>query len=372
MRRAFAAMTLAALCLSLTGCGGQSWLPEGRELENMVLMRTLGVDKSEEGVMVTAASAEQSGGEQPAVVYSHSAGTVSAACLAMQSRGSAYIFYGHVGQLLAGEELAAAGLEEALGYVERDIEMRLDTEFYVVRGGNASDAITALSESGTSASERLESMAEDAGLMAASMPRTVRELLSDTARCGATFAPALTLTGEEGDYDLAADGYALLKDSTLIGFADGDAALGINLLLGRVEADVVECPMAQGTAALRVVGAQTKISPVFEKGALTGLTVKCAVDASVAQGPENLDLEHSPEEQKALETALAQTERERIVAALTLFQTLDADCLDLCRKAGMSAPWRWAALQEQWGEAFSTLPIRVEVTASIRRGYDVK
>ena len=84
--------------------------------------------------MVTAASAEQSGGEQPAVVYSHSAGTVSAACLAMQSRGSAYLFYGHVGQLLSGEELAAAGLEEALGYVERDIEMRLDTEFYVVRG----------------------------------------------------------------------------------------------------------------------------------------------------------------------------------------------------------------------------------------------
>ena len=92
MRRAFAVMTLAALCLSLTGCGGQSWLPEGRELDNMVLMRTLGVDRAEEGVMVTAASAEQSGGEQPAVVYSHSAGTVSAACLAMQSRGSAYIF----------------------------------------------------------------------------------------------------------------------------------------------------------------------------------------------------------------------------------------------------------------------------------------
>ena len=101
--------------------------------------------------------------------------------------------------------------------------------------------------------------------------------------------------------------------------------------------------------------------------------MKCAVDASVAQGPEGLDLEHSPEEQRALESALAETgagaDRGRPHA---LFQTLDADCLDLCRKAGMSAPWRWAALQDQWGEAFSTLPIRVEVTASIRRGYDVK
>ena len=372
MRRAAAAAALAALCLTLAGCGGQSWLPEGRELENMVLMRTLGVDRAEKGVMVTAASAEQSGGEQPALVYSHTAGTVSAACLAMQSRGSTYLFYGHVGQLLAGEDLAAAGLAEALGYVERDIEMRLDTAFYVVRGGNASDAITALSASGASASQRLEAMAEDAGLMAASMSRTVGELLADTARCGATFAPALTLTGEEGDYDLAADGYALLRDSALIGFAEGDAALGVNLLLGQVEADIVECPAEGGTAALRVVGAQTRISPVFEKGTLTGLTVKCAVDASVAQGPEGLDLEHSPEEQQALETALAQRERERIVAAITLFQTLDADCLDLCRRAGMSAPWHWAALQDQWGEAFSALPIRVEVSASIRRGYDVR
>ena len=165
---------------------------------------------------------------------------------------------------------------------------------------------------------------------------------------------------------------ALERPPALIGWAEGEAALGINLLLGRVEADVVECPTKEGTAALRVVGAETKISPNFEKGALTGLTVECAVDANVAQGPKNMDLEHSTEEQRALEAALAGIERDRIAAALTLFQTLDADCLDLCRKAGMSAPWRWAALQEQWGEAFSDLPIRVEVTAGIRRGYDVK
>ena len=97
-----------------------------------------------------------------------------AAVLGMQGEGSSYLYFGHVGQLLLGEELARQGVEPALDYILRDVETRLDTALYLVRGGTAGKAITAAGEDG-SAADRLEALAEDAGLLAGSMPRTVKD-----------------------------------------------------------------------------------------------------------------------------------------------------------------------------------------------------
>ena len=55
---------------------------------------------------------------------------------------------------------------------------------------------------------------------------------------------------------------------------------------------------------------------------------------------------------------------------LDLSQTLGADFLGLKKRAGLAAPWRWAALQEQWEEAFPDLDIQVSVKGTILRSYD--
>lgn len=69
----------------------------------------------------------------------------------MQGEGSSYLYFGHVGQLLLGEELARQGVEPALDYILRDVETRLDTALYLVRGGTAGKAITAAGEDGSAA-----------------------------------------------------------------------------------------------------------------------------------------------------------------------------------------------------------------------------
>lgn len=268
MRRITALLLAGLAALTLTGCRrGPGLLPYAREIEDMELMQTLGVDAAGEGqVEVTASSGSGDPAEGAATVVSGQAGTISAAVLGMQGEGSSYLYFGHVGQLLLGEELARQGVEPALDYILRDVETRLDTALYLVRGGTAGKAITAAGEDG-SAADRLEALAEDAGLLAGSMPRTVKDALSDLYAQGATFLPAV-----EADEALTAAGYGILKGDSLAGWAEGDAALGVNLVLGQVDADVVELPLdGGGVAALRVVGARTSVRPVMDGGALTGL-----------------------------------------------------------------------------------------------------
>lgn len=352
----------AGCCLLLSGCQGLDLLPYARELEGMALMRTLGVDAAENGVAVTASTAAGDG--ETARLTEQTAPSLSAAVLGMQAEGASYVYFGHVGQLLLGEELARASAVEALDYVLRDVEMRLDTELYVVRDGGAGEAIREAAEKG-SAGARLEAMAEDLGLAARSMPRTVREVLAGLERCGASFAPALRTEG--GSF--AAGGYAVLKDGALAGWAEDEAAYGVNLLLEQVDADVVEVPVpGGGSAALRVVGARTQVRPLFQGHTLTGLEIVCRVDANLAGGRV------SPEDRaglEALEEALARKESERIRAALTLGQDLDADFLDLQSAAGRTAPWHWGRIQAQW-ERWPELDWSVEVRARIRRSYDAR
>lgn len=345
------------LMLLLTGCRRYSgFLPYAREIEDMELIRTLGVDGAgETGVAITASGGTS---QEETEVVSGEAGTISAAVLELQGEGSSYLYFGHVTQLLLGEELARRGVMPSLDYVLRDVEMRLETALYVVRNGTAGQAIEAAADDG-SATDRLEALADDAGLTANSMPRTVKDVLAELDRQGASFLPAVLADG-----GLTAAGYGILKDGALVGWAEGDAALGVNLIFGKVDADVVEVQAPDGTAAaLRVVGAAASVRPIWQGDTLAGLKIHCKVDANLAEGsamPDQATLD-------ALEAALAQVEAGRMAQALELSRALDADYLGLRQSAAFAVPWHKGVLLGS--QSMKHLKLEATAQAVIQRSY---
>ena len=345
------------LMLLLTGCRRYSgFLPYAREIEDMELIRTLGVDGAgETGVAITASGGTS---QEETEVVSGEAGTISAAVLELQGEGSSYLYFGHVTQLLLGEELARRGVMPSLDYVLRDVEMRLETALYVVRNGTAGQAIEAAADDG-SATDRLEALADDAGLTANSMPRTVKDVLAELDRQGASFLPAVL-----ADDGLTAAGYGILKDGALVGWAEGDAALGVNLIFGKVDADVVEVQAPAGTAAaLRVVGAAASVRPIWQGDTLAGLKVHCKVDANLAEGsamPDQATLD-------ALEAALAQVEADRMAQALEFARALDADYLGLRQSAAFAVPWHKGVLLGS--QSMKDLKLEATAEAVIQRSY---
>ena len=109
MKRLITVLLVAAM-LPLSGCAPLSltgMLPYAREIEDMELVRTLGVDGDGEGVTVTGSGGTREG--EKANLVTGQAATISAAVLTMQSQGSSYLYFGHVGQLLLGESWPAGG-----------------------------------------------------------------------------------------------------------------------------------------------------------------------------------------------------------------------------------------------------------------------
>ncbi len=348
-----------ALAFFLSGCTtADSILPYGRELEDMALMEGMGVDGDGETtyqVTLSTGASQGENGESTTLVLTGEGESVASGCEEIQGLGSAYVYYGHVEQLLIGEELAVSGIDGVLGYVQGDVEMRLDTYLYILKEGTAQEAMELLAEQGTSVPDRLGAMAGDSALIPTFTPVTVREVLTHINRSGAVAVPALTLT-EDGT--LVSDGFAILKEGALVGYVTGAAAQGVDLLTEQVHREVVDL---QGTA-LRLVDSTTKITPDFENGQLVGVTISTAVEANISQAGQD-DLT-----QEELEQALTQELQGRIWAALEQSVALEADFLELQLQSAIASPWHSDTINDQWN--WENLILNVELEVEITHSYD--
>lgn len=367
-------MKLVLVCVvllgTLTGCGSRSWLPYAREMGDTALLRTMGLDGGGERIELTVSTGSRSGG-QGALVLSAFGTSVPAAALAVQSLGDSYVYYGHVDQLLLGEELLLGGVAPVVDYLAREAELGLGVQLWAVRGGTAGQAIR--TAGGQGVPERLAQLNTDSELGAANISRSAAELMTVLARGGSTYLPALELLSaregdgnEGGERTLVPNGYAILRQGKLVCWVDDDTARGIELMEGQAFGQVADLTLPDGTeVALVVDEVRTRCRPVFQGEELTGLDVMCDLTARVAQTGRRLN----EDDLRQLQQHLERMEGERMVQALELGQYWDADFLGLERRVQMTRPDRKNAVREQWGEAFRSLNIRVDVRGTVERSF---
>ena len=145
------------LAVFLTGCSG---LPAAREMGDMALLRTMGVDSAPAGVAVTGSTGPRAKGlsaeGEPSLVLTAEQPSLSGACLAMQGQSDSFVFFGYVDQLLVGEELAEAGVRPVLDYFAQDVELGLGAQLWLIRGATAREAVSSAGEEGIDS--RLETL----------------------------------------------------------------------------------------------------------------------------------------------------------------------------------------------------------------------
>lgn len=346
-------------CLLLAGCSG---LPAAREMGDMALLRTMGVDAVPDGVAVTGSTGPRAKGLQaegePALTLSADRASLSAACLAMQGQSDSYVFFGYVDQLLIGEALAEQGVRPVLDYFARDAELGLGAQLWLVRDATARDALSSGGDEGVD--KRLETLQNDSKMGVASLTRTAGEVYADLLELGSAYVPALSPAGDETAV-LTERGYGILKGDALAGFLDGDAAKGLELLAGGAAADILNVELSGNPVSVKITSACTKSGMEFSGDTPAALKVTCKIEARLAEyerRPEGEALEN-------LRAELENQERERVETALNRLQALGTDCVGLGAKAAMGCPARWQRARADWPEQFARLPVKVRAQVTI-------
>ena len=328
----------------------------------MALLRTMGVDPSPAGVAVTGSTGPRAKGLQAevegALTLSADRESLSAACLSMQGQSDSYVFFGYVDQLLVGEALAERGVRPVLDFFARDTELGLGARLWLVRGSTAREALSACGDQGVDS--RLETLQHDSEMGIANLTRTAGEVYTDLLELGSAYVPALSPAGEGGAV-LTERGYGVLKGGVLAGFLEGEAAKGLELLAGGPAADIIEAELAGDKVSVKIASTRTESALAFQGGEPSALKLTCRVEARLSEYRER----PAGQALAALRTDLARRARDRLESALSQLRAMGADCAGLGAKAGMFCPARWQAVQADWPEWFSQVPVEIQVEVKI-------
>lgn len=356
MKRIWTA-ALILLC-ALTGCAG---LPQPREMGDVALLRTMGVDRVEDRLEMTVSTGPRARGVQAegqeALVLSVRDSTLSGAALSLRGQSDSSLSFGHVDQLLLGEELSRRGVREALDYFARDRELGLGAQLWVVRDRQAKTAVETGGSQGVEG--RLSTLRTDGELGNGTIPRTAGEVYTDLLERGCSYVPALALTEEENPR-LEERGYAILKDETLVGYLEGDSARGLELLAGRPAADVLEIQLPGQKLTARITRAATVGRFVSQDGELT---LSCRVWAQLAEYRQL----PGEEEREYVQQEIARQEERKVRLALARLTAWETDCLGLGPRAGILSPGQWSVLSEDWPRHFGEQTPQINLTVELTR-----
>lgn len=367
---------LAALLAISNAGGGEEIFPIARDITNVQMMRTLALDQGEDArFLVTVSGGVRAGDEgsdpQPPVILSWEGETVFAACLRIQTYGDGYVSLGHVGQCVVSAEVAQGGTESLLDFVERDDELRIDTDLYVTEEEPAAAVLTEVASSSKAATDRLDSIRRDLGTESLGWPVTVREFLTDLEDNGCGMAPVVELEQEEEEMTIRCDRMCWFREGKLAGTLTQEQSRAAAILLGQAESGAVECTLSDGSlAGLRLTGADCGWEPVWEGDELTELRLTVTVRADLAELQGGAS-PNDPAVRRELNEGLSAVLREQIASLIAYTREENADLLHLRRTIETACPARYRRIEENWERWFSAVPIAVRVNGVVERSYDI-
>lgn len=355
--------------LFLSGCT-LSVYNSYRDIENLDVVQVIGLDAVDGGgVRFSVATGPDSSGREPVRLTQDSPSLDGAMRSMEQLSGPGSLFYSGTGAIVMGEK-AADDAERWLDAVARSKELRLDTELYVLKHGQAEELIAG------------DDAPEDVFADLSSLAKLVREdgpspvpTCADVSRAllssGSSLATAIELTeGADGKLTPVTSGYAILTGSGLAGWLSEEEALGAGLFMGGPGISVVE--LEDGITA-ELAGADVALDARWGKdGGIEGIDVSAEVKGSVIEAPAGSSL-GSEEAWAELEQELAGCVYGWVSGVLEKSQTLNADFLNLEHRIESAHPLKYANMPVQWSEAFRDIDISVSVQAKIvnMREYSV-
>lgn len=375
MRRAVLILYFALIALMLSGCAGSSVLSSAREVENLELVRTVGIDREDGMVRITVSSGP--GTEGSSKFFTGSAPTLSKAINDMQKLpiGKEAVF-SHTEHIIISEEAAAEGVEEYLDCVERSDDMRFDTGFFIARGISAGELLVSASGSDIDVSELLQFLTENIDLMGSGCVFTCRDIASSLADRGCALIQAVSAADTGGLFEGEAektvlpDGFAVIKDGSLAGFLSGDETRGAMLLMNKTRSEDIALTVDGVTVTVSLSGAEASFTPVFYSGELNGVDISLDLTANIISVSGPLDL-MDDSVREAIAEKLSSLEAGRAGAAIDASRAMDADFMGICKKLELASPVRCAKPVENWGKTFKDVDFNITASCDIVRTFDI-
>ena len=409
MKRGLSLLIIIYMLLSLSGCSGI--YSNFRELERLLVIQTMGIDFSEEGVGISLASGAKSDGSSPVRLFSTGVSVTSAVAHILSYSQEQELFLSHTSHVVLGEEAAKNGINGYLSYICRSPNLRTDIPLYIVKGGTAQEAVMQVGDGSKGISEVLEAVRAHVDERGDSKAFSASDLLRDLERNGSGLVCAIECspsiqeggtkqeggsgsssgtdsaespdsTGGSGSGEekqekqaltAAAVGYGVIRGDRLCAYIDKEQAIGVGLLLNIVGiSNIVVKDRYTTPVTLELDQGSSEIKPVWaEDGSLEMLDIQIKAAANIAEiggGGHFSEPDYEDYLTAQLETAVS----ERVSSVIQLSKTLQADFLGLGNIVEMDDAEKYRALGGDFASLLPGLTVRISVSGQIKHTNDIR
>ena len=429
MKRFLSLLIIICSLPALSGCS--SIYSNYREIQQLMVVQTMGIDREKSGVQVSMAAAAEASGGGPRRLSAQGSTITAAIDRAYKLSYEEEIFFSHVNHLLVGEAAAEEGLDTFLDYVSQSPTMRIDIPLYIVRGGTANQAVMEVGDSSKGISEVMQTVHESFASPSNSQVFTVADTINSLLRYGSALVCAVECVpssesvspeksesaqqsggqstqqgggqnaqggeglnaqqGEEqkvqqeegqntqdktqGETPLMAvpAGYAVIRDGKLCKFIEPEEAVAVGLLTGSLPITAITVTDRNGkNASLELNQGSAQITPVWGgKGQLKGLNIQAQVSASVLE-TDNWQQGSSNEYINHLTAQLESAISQRLSSLLRTSMKLKADFLGLAGQVERKSPENYRLMSQRFSELLPGLELQITVSGQLSHTNDMK
>ena len=413
MKRFLSLLIIMCALPALSGCS--SIYSNYREIQQLMVVQTMGIDREKGGVQVSMAAAAEASGGGPRRMSAQGSTITAAIDRAYKLSYEEEIFFSHVNHLLVGEAAAEEGLDAFLDYVSQSPTMRIDIPLYIVRGSTANQAVMEVGDSSKGISEVMQTVHESFASPSNSRVFTVADTINSLLRYGSALVCAVECVpssesvspgkaesaqgggeqnaqqGEEqnpqqeegqnaqdktqGETPLMAvpAGYAVIRDGKLCKFIEPEEAAAVGLLTGSLPiTDITVTDRNGKDASLELNQGSAEITPVWGgKGQLKGLNIQAQVSASVLE-TDNWQQGNSNEYINHLTAQLESAVSQRLSSLLRTSMKLKADFLGLAGQVERKSPENYRLMSQRFSELLPGLELQITVSGQLSHTNDMK
>ena len=397
MKKAICVILALASALTLTGC--TSVYSNFKEIEQLLVIQDMGLDKQGGGVLLSLCSAsDESTGNVPKRLYGTGDSITTALEHIYNYSFEDILFCSHISHVLIGEKAAESGIEDYLSYICRSPIMRLDIPLFIVKGSTAQDAVLKVGDGNRGIVEIMDSVEMSVGRLGNSSLYTAAETVRNLDRCGSSLICAVELaeplesdsgasTGgtstaneassaqdeDSGSLTAVVYGYAVIRDGKLCKFLDRDEAIAVGFLTNKVGLTNVTVRDRHGSlVVLELDSGGSSVKPVWsDTGELTGLNIAVDVRASLVEVSGSSDT-RSAEYTDHITAQLEALISDYVSRVMLTSRELRSDFLCLAQAVERDDPSAFRMLPQSFPDLLPSLELQIGVSGQLTHTNDTR
>ena len=290
----------------------------------------------------------------------------------------------HLKNILLGEKLAQENLVQAIDFIGKDDNFRLNAKVYITKEMSASEVFEEGIDNNYILADRIDKLSLNKkghrDVRTVEVVDVMQILLSDS-KSGVIPCIQIIKNGEpqlanyfintspDEEYRVEFSGYGVISDGQLVGYLGKDESNGYDYIQNLIDEDAISLNKDGVNVGLTLTSSNSKFKFKFNNDNLKKIVIKIDTENSVLEISNGSNIFN--DDISSVREAANEHIKNIVMSTIDYSKQIGVDFLNIGEKLKFKHPYKWKKISDNWDEIFKNVEVEVIVNTKIKSGYGI-